>query len=123
MPTIENTLRRNGWTKGAGPNFYFPNNHPHVHLGVDNAARPVANLTDIRSHIQFISLSWGGGPNTPRTVNLYSKNTGNENLGTGSYSVTKKAQFEKALYDSIGTDDAAGMQRMLNELTQTGIDS
>ena len=56
-------------------------------------------------------------------MNLYSKNNGNENLGNGSYSFNKKTKFEKALYDSIGTDNAGGMQRMLNDLTQMGIDT
>ena len=27
-------LRNNGWTKGAGPNYYLPNDYPHLHAGL-----------------------------------------------------------------------------------------
>src|SRR5277367_870620 len=88
--------------------------HPHVHVGVTNAARIVADLAGVRPCIVFISLSWGDGVNT---INLYRRDTANgEQLENGAYNINKKTRFERALAIVIGTAAAQSMQRMMNIL-------
>lgn len=122
MPSIETLLGAPhglGWNKGAGPNFYFPGPHPHVHIGVANSATIVADLRAIRAHITFISLSYGGHP---ATVNLYQRNLPNEQFEIGAYNLDKKAAFENALYGNIGVGQCVQIQRDLNIMTGIGID-
>src|SRR3954471_21061508 len=100
MPTISNLTTGLGCSKGAGPNFYLPADHPHVHIGVTNAVLNVMNLAATRPYIAFISLSYGDGVNT---VNLYRRGVG-EQLENGTYNIDKKTRFEAALYCQIGID-------------------
>lgn len=118
MPSISNLIRGLGCTQGAGPNFYLPADHPHVHIGVDNAATNVGTLEDVRSHIQFISLSFGDGVNT---VNLYRRDADGA-LESRVYDIGKKSRFEAALHNKIGIAVAMDIQLMLNRLTGMGID-
>jgi hypothetical protein len=118
MPSISSLITGLGCTKGAGPNFYLPADHPHVHIGVTNAALTVPNLAGTRQYIAFISLSYGNGVNT---VNLYRRGVG-EHLEEGTYNINKKTRFEAALYSQIGINAGTMMQKMLNELTGMGID-
>ena len=119
MPAIRNMLTAQGWFQGVGPNFYYPQAHPHVHVGVANGETNVNSLAEIRGHIMFISLSYGGAP---ATVNLYQRNPPGENLANNDYDLEKKAAFEQALHGTIGIEVAMRMQALLNDLTGMGID-
>ena len=119
MSIIRELLINLGCNRGAGPNFYLPADHPHVHIGVFNAAREVADLAAVRESISFISLSYGDGVNT---IDLYRRNPPSEQLETGKYRVEKKTRFEAGLHRTIGVRVAQDMQRMLNFLTGMGID-
>lgn len=37
-------LRNCGWHKGVGPNYYLPQNHPHLHLGLDGVGLETGNI-------------------------------------------------------------------------------
>lgn len=53
---LKRFLRTNGWTKGAGPNYYFPSNHPHLHAGLNG------------DNLQFLAYSNGTGYGTIQIV-------------------------------------------------------
>lgn len=53
---LKRFLRTNGWTKGAGPNYYFPNNYPHLHAGLNG------------DNLQFLAYSYGTGVGTIQVV-------------------------------------------------------
>jgi hypothetical protein len=122
MPSIRNMLTAQGWFQGVGPHFYYPQVHPHAHVGI-NGETNVNSLAEIRGHIMFISLSYGGAP---PTVNLYQRNPPAEILATDAansiYDLEKKAAFEQALHGTIGIEVAMRMQALLNDLTGMGLD-
>jgi len=102
-----------------GAEFYIPQDHPHAHVRVDNAARIVNNVAAIRQYIDFISLSFGNGVNT---VNAYRRNPPTEQLEVGSFDPYKKGRLERALASLVQKDTARTIQRALNLLTGMGID-
>lgn len=57
--TIETVLRAGGWTKGVGPNFYFPPNHPHIHITVLNSSARHIPETSIYSTVTMVAISDG----------------------------------------------------------------
>ena len=110
-----------GFVQGAGPNFYLPHDHPHIHVGVNNAAAIVDSLAQVRERITFISLSWGGIAGGRRTINLYQRGP-DEQLEQRTHDRRKKSNLEAALADHVGPGTSRAMQRSLNHLTQIGID-
>ena len=119
MPSIRNMLTAQGWSQGVGPNFYYPQAHPHVHVGTDNGETNVNSLVEIRGHIVFISLSYA---QQAPTVNLYQRNPPAEDLANNAYDLDKKAAFEQALHETIGVADAMRMQALLKDLTGMVLD-
>ena len=57
--TVETVLRANGWTKGVGPNFYFPPNHPHIHITVVNSSARHTPEASIYSTVTMVAISDG----------------------------------------------------------------
>jgi len=56
--TLGNKLKRIGWKKGPGPNFYFPENgYPHFHLQIKNTDRAKDMEAD---DIIFLAFTYGG---------------------------------------------------------------
>lgn len=119
MPTVNHLMQQNGWFQGQGPDFYFPQNHPHIHVQVNNAARVVADWNAVKAEITFVVLSFG---QVQPTVALYNRNPPGEQLESKHYDLTKKTRFETALRTQVGVDTADQMQRQVNLLTGMGID-
>lgn len=122
MPAVSELLQQLGFHQ-AGPDFYLPRRHPHVHLRVANAEKIVPDLAAVRAEIQFIALSWGGAIDGHPTASLYDRNGWSEVLETGSFDRAKKLNFENSLARWILTDTRGMIQATLNRLTGMGIDA
>jgi hypothetical protein len=44
--TPKEFLKACGWTKGSGPNYYLPEDHPHIHLGLGGSGHETGNVGD-----------------------------------------------------------------------------
>ncbi len=110
MPTITEVLGNEGWIKGVGPNYYFPQDYPHLHLTVANGETMVDDLRDIRRHINFLGITFGDHQNG-RNIHIWP--LPNVNL---------RERVSKFLHDDIGLDIATPMQRFINTLTGLGAD-
>lgn len=53
---LQDFFTTNGWTKGAGPNYYFPAAHPHLHAGLNG------------TKLSFLAYSYGGGTGSIQLV-------------------------------------------------------
>lgn len=121
MPSVSELMKDLGCVP-SGSNFYYPNTHPHVHIGVSNGSKVVNNLQEVRAEIQFIALSWGGGGTVRPAINLYNRTGGAEAFENKRWNLHKKTRFETALHDSIGIADAMAIQKIVNLSTGIGLD-
>lgn len=116
MPTIRDLLKNQNppWYQGAGPNFYLPQAHPHLHLGVTNAQNPVNSFEEIRNSLNFLAISTG---NPDETIQIWKDGAlyGNveELRGTVSWFLRNK----------IPADQVVPWQYAINTLTGLGVDT
>lgn len=124
MDESENGETREFFSSVMQSNFYFPKNHPHVHIGVKNGAKNVENTSQLRAEIMFISYSFA--QQIP-TISLYQR-ARDGNLEYGRFNRDGVDRLIRALESGRLVNDGAlykramEIQRFLNLVCGLGVD-
>ena len=109
VPTqsIQKLLESQGWKYQLGGDYYFGDDHPHLHLRLDTSynSKEVEGLRGISSKIKYLGLTFNDGK---KNIDI---------IKNGKVSKSSTWDLEIALKKHLASEKADKIQAMVNAIT------